>query len=251
MRDGASPQSGAMASLSIGEQSPIRTRLRELQWQLPLSVQGPLLRFLGRRYDPYSEWHRRNLSIFVHIPRTAGTSFTLAAGAPKQHVPLSRYAAAHPAAFRDYFKFCFVRNPWDRLLSAFSIMNEAKADTQWPGGQLWSLKNLRDYPDLETFVLALEDAKVRRSIMAYSHFRPQLDWLTLPRSSTICVDFLGRFESLGKDFAVVAKRLGIAVPLPMKNASRHRLYRDAYSRKMRGIVEDLYGNDIRALNYRF
>ena len=240
----------AGAQQPVGDQSRIRQRLRKLQWQLPLWVQRPLLQVLGRRYNPYCEWHRRNRAIFVHIPRTAGTSFARAAGAPKQHVPMSRYAAADHAAFRDYFKFCFVRNPWDRLLSAFAIMNEAKTATHWPGGMLWSREHLRDYPDFERFVLALDDAKVRRSIMAYDHFRPQLDWLTLP-SSTISAVFVGRFESLEDDFAFIAKRLGIAAPLPMENASKHRPYPEVYSQKMRGIVENLYGGDIRAFAYSF
>jgi hypothetical protein len=238
-------------SFSSVEDSKLRTQLRELQWQLPLSLQSVLLRFLGPRYDPYSEWHRQKRAIFAHIPRTAGTSFALAAGTPKQHVPMSRYAARDPAAFGDYFKFCFVRNPWDRLLSAFSIMNEAKTETNWPSGTAWARKHLRDYPDFESFVLALRDPRARRSIMAYSHFRPQLDWLTLPRSSKIHADFVGRFERLEDDFSVVTKRPGLEGPLPVRNASAHRLYREVYSRDMRRIVEALYAADIAAFDYAF
>ncbi|MEO8453816.1 MAG: sulfotransferase family 2 domain-containing protein [Sphingomicrobium sp.] len=187
----------------------------------------------------------------MHIPRTAGTSFALAAGPPKQHVPISRYAAWDRAAFCDYFKFCFVRNPWDRLLSAYSIMRAAKADTRWPNGRLWSRKHLSNYPNFESFVLALQDATVRRPIMAYSHFRPQLDWLTLPRSTKVCVDLVGRFETLEEDFSIIANRLGLREPLPIRNASEHQPYRDAYSRMMRTIVADLYAADIDAFDYSF
>jgi sulfotransferase famil protein len=252
MRDGSDEQATrAIASLPIGEESEFRWRLRELQWQLPLSIQGPLLRLLGRRYNPYSEWHRENQAIFVHIPRTAGTSFALAAGPPKQHVPLSRYAVCDPTAFSDYFKFCFVRNPWDRALSAYSIMNAAKADKRWPDGRLWSRKYLSDYPTFEGFVLALQDRTVRAPIMAYPQFRPQLDWLTLPRSTKVEIDFVGRFETLTEDYSIVARRLGLYEPLPTGNASEHQPYREAYSTKMRAIVADLYAADIDAFDYSF
>ena len=87
--------------------------------------------------------------------------------------------------------------------------------------------------------------------MAYSHFRPQLDWLTLPRSTKAYVDFVGRFETLAEDFSIVAKRLGLREPLPTGNASEHQPYRDAYSKRMRAIVADLYAADIDAFDYSF
>src|SRR5215813_14048351 len=76
--------------------------------------------------------------IFVHIPKTAGTSIeealrdetcqllrnewdhTRAPHAPLNHLTLRELADCHiltPAQLKSYFKFCFVRNPWDRLVS--------------------------------------------------------------------------------------------------------------------------------------
>jgi hypothetical protein len=247
---GISPETPAQSS-AVAEDTEFRQRLRELQWRLPLPVQSILLRLLGGQYDPYSAWNREKRAIFVHVPRTAGTSLARVAATSRRHIPIARYAASDRAAFRDYFKFAFVRNPWDRLLSAFSIMNEAKTDPKWHRGRLWSLSHLRDFNDFETFVLALEAPKVRRSIMAYWHFRPQLDWLRLPRSSDVCMNFVGHFETLDEDFPRVAKRLDVQEPLPVLNSSDHPPYHDAYSSKMRRIVEELYGADIRAFDYSF
>lgn len=246
------PKPARSTRLPIGEASGFRQRARELQWALPLQLQSVLLRVVGGRYNPYSEWNRRHRAIFVHVPRTGGTSISFALGAPKRHVPVSRYAAFDWAAFNDYFKFALVRNPWDRLLSAFSTLRgEPDKTSRWIQGQLWARTHLSTYRDFESFVLTLEHARVRSRIMGYFHFRPQLDWLTLPYSTAMAVDFVGHFERLPEDFAVIARELGSDAELPVTNDSEHTPYRDAYSRRMRDIVDDLYAADIKQLGYTF
>ena len=161
----------------------------------------------------------------------------------------TRRRTARPSATISNSASCAI--PGIVSFPAFSIMSAAKADAHWPNGRLWSRKHLREYPNFENFVLALQDTTVRRPIMAYPHFRPQLDWLTLPRSTKAYVDFAGRFETLAEDFSIVAKRLGLREPLPTGNASEHQPYRDAYSKRMRAIVADLYAADIDAFDYSF
>ncbi len=235
----------------VADAAPARKHLRELQWQLPLQLQAVLLKIIGGRYNPYAEWHLRHRAIFVHVPRTGGTSMSLALGAPKPHVPISRYAAFDRSAFLDFYKFAFVRNPWDRLLSAFSDLRDAANRPAWGEGMLWSRAHLSRFANFENFVVALDNPKLRRTILSHHHFRPQLDWLTLPRSNQCEMDFLGRFETVGEDFATVARKLAIDETLPMMNHSSHTPYREAYSRKMQGIVGDIYEADIRAFGYRF
>ena len=235
------------ATLDQGMFSNFRRRFRELQWLLPLGIQRTILRTVARRYNPYRDWNYSHRAIFIHVPRTAGTSIAFASGAPKPHIPVSRFAAFDPSLYNKLFKFAFVRNPWDRLLSSFAHIRTAAYDSEWRTHN----SVLTRFKDFESFVLALEDPKFRRRLLGFVHFRPQLDWITLPRSTEICVDFLGRFENLEENYGTVARCLNFDKELPHLNESGHRSYSDCYSSKMRQIVEDTYGLDIRALGYQF
>ncbi len=228
-----------------------REQLKTLEGRLPLAVQGPLLRMFGAKYDPYTPRDHATRSIFVHVPKTAGSSMALALGSKKRHVPISRYAAFDARAYKNYFKFGFVRNPWDRLLSAYSYLYRS-ADKSYPfPAVVWARENIVQFPDFETFVLALREPRTRRRIMRYIHFRPQVDWVTLPGSSHVELDFIGRFERLAEDFARIAERLGKDPALPVTNASGSGSYKDAYSPETRAIAAQLYRADIEAFGYEY
>src|SRR3954451_16494371 len=82
--------------------------------------------------------HERQF-IFVHIPKTAGTAVSEALGEPRdrKHPSLEMIIrdglGHHPVKklFRrkiiGYFKFAFVRNPWDRAVSLYM----EKKQTGW------------------------------------------------------------------------------------------------------------------------
>jgi hypothetical protein len=229
--------------------SGIRQYIRNLEYSLPVPVQRPLIRAV--RESPYVLDYEASHSIFIHIPKTAGTSIGEAIyGHWVGHVPLSRFAAFDDRKFKSFFKFSFVRNPWDRLLSAFAHL-KGGGEPLARRESLWSERYLGNFESFEQFVLALRDGEFRSVIVGDVHFRPQLDWITLPGSERIAVDYLGRFESLEEDYSQVAHRLGIAGNLPMRKQTTRPRYRDAYSAEMSKIVEEIFRNDIERLGYDF
>jgi len=236
--------------VALGESSGIRAAIRAAQWNMPWQAQALLLPIFGDRFDPYMDWHRRHRAIFIHVPRTGGSSVSKALGLIQAHFPVARYLAFDRDLFHSAFKFAFVRNPWERLLSVHAL-TRANIDSEWELGRIWAKATLEGTSNFEEFVLSLEDPRRRRRVMRYPLFRPQLDWLRLPVSRRMPVDFVGRFERLEEDFNLIAKKIGIEAELPHISPSVHQYYRDEYSTRMRDIVSQVYGGTIAAFDYRF
>jgi len=217
--------------------------------------------------------------IFVHIPKTAGQSIenfflSLHGLSWEERAPLLlRYnldpeqgpqALAHLTAmeyvefnhissetFNKYFKFAFVRNPWDRLVSEYNYRNYNKK---------YTFKEFVNsgFPDKDNF----SDA--------YRHIIPQYD-LLYSLNGELLVDFVGKFEDLQNDFNIVCLKLGISTSLlphinsfnkerNLKNRLRSFLfktkkikkhYTEYYDDELKNKVGKIYSKDISAFNYTF
>jgi hypothetical protein len=217
--------------------------------------------------------------IFVHVPKAAGQSIErfflgLHGLSWKNRAPLLLRWNDEPALgpqhlahlfadeyvrcghigeteFGQYFKFAFVRNPWDRLVSEY----------HYRGG--------RRLGGFQTFVR--EGARAAEPYSdIFRHLAPQVRYLR-DEGGRLRVDFVGRFENLQGDFARVCGRLGIPDPaLPQTNASardkaprssmqrllarcvrRRGAYTDYYDARLRDLVAERYAEDIEAFGYAF
>lgn len=66
--------------------------------------------------------------------------------------------------FEEYYKFTFVRNPWDRLVSASLFLKKGGAHK---GDKAWAEKNLSRFPDFHSFVRGWVD---RKGVNTWKHF---------------------------------------------------------------------------------
>ncbi len=143
--------------------------------------------------------------IFIHIPKCAGQSIrnTLFENLLPGHINIYTYQMVFPkVTFERYFKFTFVRNPWDRLVSAYLFM---KAGGAHEIDNEWAMKYLSDFPDFESFI---HNGLAREEILNWPHFRPQVNFLR-GQNGEIRIDFIGRVENIQKDIEIVKERLGI------------------------------------------
>jgi len=84
-----------------------------------------------------------------------------------------------------------------------------------------------------------------------SPHRYQLDWF-VDANGKMLADFIGRFERLQEDWAVVAKKLGVSEVLPHARANpRPRHYTEYYTPETQSIIEEKFKVDIETFNYRF
>jgi chondroitin 4-sulfotransferase 11 len=194
-------------------------------------------------YRGFPDSHR---AIFIHIPKTAGVSLKRSLGILEGtgHADYQAFQMASPAKCRAYFKFTLVRNPWDRLLSAYSFL-DAGGIPKWD--RYWRERLLTGVANFEQFVMErLETPLVQEAL----HFRPQFSFLS-DDTGRVMMDFVGHFETIDADFAYISARLGIALPLRHLNRSAHPPYHSAYTPAMRDAVSRVYARDIELFGYRF
>ena len=157
--------------------------------------------------------------------------------------------------YKDYFKFSFVRNPWDRLLSCYSekIRDEKLNNNNFSNGVANSIGKhgvFRGSMSFEEFVDALSTIPDRR---ADPHLRSQYALLS-NESGELFLDFIGRFENLEEDFDKVCHLAGMPkTSLPHKNQSpmKKANYIDYYTDKTKNFVSQRYAKDIEVFEYKF
>lgn len=149
--------------------------------------------------------------------------------------------------YRDSRKFVFVRNPWDRLASCYS--QKLAPSGQGLGREMYAERRLHvgmGFPEFVRAVCRIPDEE------ADPHFRSQhvVACGNGPRKR-ILADFVGRYENLREDFALVAGKIGANPELPHLLPSSTGSYRDLYDRNLAAMVGERYRLDADVFDYRF
>ena len=186
-------------------------------------------------------------TIFIHIPKTAGVSLVKSIFGHvtlEGHRSVSFYKQVFGTRYSDFFTFTIVRNPWDRLYSAYKFLQK--------GGINIHDKNafethLSTYKDFEDFVLKGLNEKIIWEIM---HLIPQYEFVC-DKNGKIIVDYVGRFESLQEDVAGLSKKINLEVVMGHYNYNKKKDYREAYTKEMIEKVHHIYQKDIDVFEYSF
>ena len=185
--------------------------------------------------------------IFIHIPKTAGISLVISIFGNvtlEGHRSVSFYKQVFGSRYSDFFTFTIVRNPWDRLYSAYKFLEK--------GGMNIHDKNafethLSIYRDFEDFVLNGLNEKIIWEIM---HLIPQHEFVC-DKNGKIIVDHIGRFENLNKSIEKINDILKSDFKLEHHNKTDKKDYKDIYTTKMIEKVHQIYQKDIDIFEYNF
>ena len=180
--------------------------------------------------------------VFVGVAKAASTSIHRCLGYADDptpdiyHMHLKDIIYCNPEA-ANYFKFGFVRNPYDRIVSAY---NDFKNDL---GHQAWAFP-IQRHATFKHFAMNLHDSPCKQFI----HIQPQYDFLDC--GGDIAIDFVGKFESLQRDFNTVQKLLGLEVKkLEIHRANSHNHYESYYDEECRQAIYKFYKKDFEAFGY--
>jgi hypothetical protein len=170
--------------------------------------------------------------VFVHIPRTAGSSITeaLTRGVLDivpihgTHSPISCLNG-----YCDYRVIAFVRNPWQRALSLYA----------------YHVRRRRRPNPYEFFEFLSNPPKAADWIIGQQLMRQQVDYLDGNRRVR-----LGRFEDLEEDFKTICSQLVLGnLELRHRNSAARLSVGEYYNNMTLPLVGKLFYRDIAELGY--
>jgi hypothetical protein len=193
--------------------------------------------------------------LFTHISRTAGTTisnrlyleFTDCTQLLEQHSALVEAINVIADDFLQLYKFCVVRNPWERMVSWYSLIEKTTLRGNPEPKRLGDpdSKHWREFDSfLESWLrqTAIIDGRSRCKLSQWAQF--------VDASDEILVDKICRFESISTDFKQVCGHLQIPVDNNLRlNQSHFHHYSNYYSQAGRELVETLCFDDIQHLGY--
>ena len=129
-------------------------------------------------------------------------------------------------SYSDYFKFAFVRNPWDRVVSWYCFEKKKFTNKKRDLTNVNFAKYIRNYENIWAGGFQYE--------------------------STKCCNFIGRYENIQEDFNTICDKIKIPQQkLPHKNKTKHKHYTEYYDDETKQIVAEKYAKDIEYFGYEF
>ena len=201
--------------------------------------------------------------LFIHIPKTAGTSIRSVLAPYSGKSGVYNYIGRRLEKYPDFcfktglsikrtydshttyerlenllpqkelkriYKFCVVRNPYDRAYSFYLHV------LSHPKHTLYNL--IESYGSFSVMLQNLNEVE-----------EPSQKSYIINSQGEISVDFIAKFENLDDDFNAVCRKLDIPYELPKKNTRKHKDYRDAYDGENWKYIADYYSEDFDAFGY--
>ena len=151
------------------------------------------------------------------------------------HPSAPEIASFFPYEWREYFKFCIVRNPYERVVSDFL----------WRRRTTGSGRSFREYLEL------LEANKKDSPVL---HPGGTGNWEMMTIDDEIVVDEVGRYENLQEDFRRITKRAGIPgaeLNVQAKAGGGSESYGAYYGTRERELVAQMFGKELEHFDYEF
>ena len=198
--------------------------------------------WIGLKLNPPVRKGKKRDFVFIHINKTGGTSIVDITKKPfRKHLTSKQVIKTiGKQRWEEVFKFCVVRNPWDKVVSHYKH-NKKMNVTNMAASQV----SFEDWLDQTIGPNQNYHYEYRPQM-----FLPQVEWIKNDQDE-IDMDRIIRFENLSAEFKEVAEKIGIEPNLKHLNKTYKSHYKDFYNDKTRQMVADWYKEDIEYFGYTF
>lgn len=184
-------------------------------------------------------------AIYYPIPKCANSTLKKGFKKPFYSVPLLDYKRfIHN---EEFFKFTFVRNPYDRIVSLYEDkINVEESDLDY----------FRDRKEFYPQMSFKEFVKVISKIPdeeADRHFKSLSDFITDENGEGF-LNFIGTVENIQEDYKTICDILEIKNPEPLphiRKSKRKKDYREYYDEETKKLIQKRYKKDFELLGYKF
>lgn len=146
---------------------------------------------------------------------------------------------SHPSKIsqgtKDYFKFAFVRNPWDRIVSCYFHKVVTKADPSFARCFDKSFDFFVDYIASKDLTTANRHLRLQTRLIPYQH-----------------CDFIGKIDNFAEDLQYISDHLGLEmIAITPRHKTEHDHYSAYYTPRTRKIIARKYREDIEVFGFKF
>ena len=189
-------------------------------------------------HGPYQQVFKETKVIFIHIPKAAGTSLSYwIYGKKIGHISYNEFKSTYPNEIRKYKVITFVRNPVDRLFSAYNFLKQGGTKSVSVNKKISQLAKKHSFSE---FVkkLAEEPSFIELDIT----LRPQISFL-MDENSNLNIDFIGKVENFDNDIVDLSNLLGIYNKIKSLNSSITEVGKKNISKDTEKIIRNIYKED--------
>lgn len=173
----------------------------------------------------------KHQSILVRIPRTGTTSIGRMLGIEDSHKTADELKTQAGSNWSSYFKYAFVRNPYDRFRSVYVALNYDK-----------------QHGDINEFLKDPDKWEEARKL--HSPFlRPQCDYVC-DENGEVMLDFIGRFEKLHEGWNYVFQTLKIKAPDKFMHLAKSERKKPKLTPASKDILYQIYSQDFEKFGYK-
>ena len=186
-----------------------------------------MLRFDNREHLP----DNKNDVIFIHIPKTGGTSIVKSVmdGSLTRHSSAIAYKGYDEEAFNRSYKFSVIRNPLDRSVSTYHYSKQRNKGCSVVDGS----NSFKDFCE-----------NLRDNF--YGHvspgFLPQVFWVT-DEFCRVIIDDIFPFDLINESMEYVIDKAKLNSNFAHLNKSRHKPFMDYHTDETIKILRELYPMD--------
>ncbi len=153
--------------------------------------------------------------------------------------------------WNNYYSFGFVRNPWARIVSWYTMIAERPDDGE--DNKLWQYvrENSSGFEDFLENCTDTVTREIEGFVYKKSFVKNQMDYFT-DKKGKIAVNFIGKFENLKEDFEKIKKEARLPdYELPLVNPTQKKDYREYYTEHTQKLVTERFKKDIEYFGYQF